>query len=581
MLLELRIGQLALVDEIVLPLGPGLTVLTGETGAGTSLIAGAMSLLCGGKAEKDWVRLGEETAYVEGVFDLSDAGEMRVALAQAGIRIGSDGILVLRRELRRQGRSRVLINGLVSSLTLLERVGPLLLSVQSQDQQRELDDPEFARRFLDEQLGCADLLHDMRDRWQEYRDRRDALAERRHEEFLATEQLDIWKYQFDELHQADLCLGEEEELAESLALLRHASALQEGAARAWQLLSEGQAPVRERLGECIASLLPLADKSRKLTDILQGLQAAQESVTDAAAELNRFLDVLDLDPAGLEEMEARKALFEELRRKYQRDTVGLLNLHDDLRIRIARQESAAGDLLSLVDEVATAQKKLERSALRLHEQRIAGAAAVGAVVLAKIRPLALPDLALEFRISPLEDPEGPVGVDGTPCRVTRHGCDRVELYVRTNPGESMDRVGRIASGGERSRIHLGLTAARRGENTASLLLLDEIDAGLGMDSAAPVAVLLHELAARGQVLCITHLATMAVHGAAHLKVVKEARSGRTLLRVSRLQGGERVDEVARLLGGESSMAGDWDSQFAYAVELLKTGKMANFAEDGC
>jgi len=462
MLLELRVGHLALVEEITISLSPGLTVLTGETGAGKSLIAGALILLSGGKADKGLVRQGEDEAFVEGVFDLGGEPAIRRELKKTGIHLAHDNILVLRRELRLQGRSRILINGLISSLALLERIGSLLLTVQSQDQQRELSDPDFARAFLDAQLGNEELLGAMRHCWEDFHNCQEALAERMQEEELAKEQLDLWRYQHEELVRASLRLGEEEELNEALALKRHASSLKEGAARTAHLLSEDDDPVREKLGRSIAALQPLAGKSRQLEGILRSLQEAESIVSDAASELSRFLDDRDLDPVGLDELEFRKTLYEELHRKYRRNTLELQQLQELLAERIARQESAASDLHALTLELSAARARMSEVAESLNSRRTAGAEATATAARAKIQQLALPSLELEFRVSLLENHAGDVEVSGRTCQVTPQGCDRVELWIRTNPGERMGPVDSIASGGERSRIHLGLTAISPG-----------------------------------------------------------------------------------------------------------------------
>ncbi len=567
MLIELRISQLAIVDELVIPIQPGLTVLTGETGAGKSVIAGALSLLCGAPAPKDLVRQGEECAWVEGVFDLSAAPVRREALARAGIRLGADGILVLRRELRLQGRNRVVINGLVSSLALLEQVGPALMTIQSQDQQRELTDPAFARDLLDELLEAGDLRREMREAWQAHEAALAALAARRHEEAAAAEQLDLWRYQAEELGHARLREGEEDELAEALAVKRHAGQLMTGAARALEQIEGSDASARAALGASVAALRPLAGASRRLAEILQSVEAAEQSASEAARALRRFLDGLDLDPADLEEMEARKALYEDLRRKYRLDAPGLIALASTLAERIARQEAAVSDLAALDAEAAAARARLGGAAARLRARRAEGAGRVARSAEARIRPLGLSALELEFGLTPRAAPDGPIAVDGHRCQAGADGAERVELRVRTNAGERMGPLGDIASGGERSRIHLGLTALRRSGPEPPLLLCDEIDAGLGMDAGRPVGELLRRLAEAGQTLCITHLPTIAIYAATHLKVEKRQRGGRSVLGVRPVEGEGRVAEVIRLLGGGARGAGS-DSRRAYAEALL-------------
>lgn len=567
MLIELRIGQLAIVDELALRFGPGLTVLTGETGAGKSVLAGALALLCGGQVPKELVREGEDAAYVEGLFDLSDRPAQRGRLARLGIRVGADGMLVLRRELRRQGRNRVVINGLASSLAVLERAGPLLMTIQSQDQQRELADPTYARELLDELLDLADQRARMAQAWEEYRRAAAAHASRQQEAEVQREQLDFWRHQQSELARAALREDEEEQLSEGLAVLRHAGALQAAAASAMARLDADNGGARESLGEALGALRPQAGRSRRLAEALAALETAASAAGEAAAILARFLDGLDLDPARLEEMEARKALYEELRRKHRRDTGGLIALEAELSARLQRHDGAAAELAELARRREQARLALADAATALHESRRSGAPLAARRAQDSTRPLALPRLELGFEVEARRQAGGVLEIEGTPSAAAADGADRVALLVRTNPGERMGEAGAIASGGERSRIHLGLTALRRREAEPPLLLCDEIDAGLGMDAGRPVGEMLRRMARGAQVICITHLPTVAVYGDAHLAVKKRARDGRTVLAVRALDTEARLAEVMRLLGGSEAEAAA--ARRVYAAELLR------------
>ncbi len=572
MLRELRVGNLALVDDLVLTLEPGLTMLTGETGAGKSLIAGALTLLAGGKADRQVIRQGEELAFVEGVFDLESEESLRGKAAALGIRLGSDGILVLRRELRREGRGRVLINGLVSSLPLLEQIGGELLAIQSQDQQRLLTLASFPGDFLDAVLENGAERQRVAGALDSYRELQEQYEARLREEQVAREQLDIWRYQQKELDEAGLIPGEEETLGEKLALGRNSRALLEAAGNARQGLTEGQINARQLLGAAESALAPLAGDSPRLQNILEMIRDAGAATSEAAGDLERFLDGVDIDPSQLDDLEARKALYEELRRKYDRTVEGLVELHGALTERISRQDEAASDLELLAAKRDEARRELAAAAEALRDNRIRGAGKVAAMAVETIRPLALPELELEFRVDPDPEENGLVEVGGQPCRITAKGADRVQLLARTNRGEGMGEVGRIASGGEKSRIYLGLSVLRRRDTQQPLQLFDEIDAGLGMDNAVPVAELLGRLAVDGQVICITHLPTVAARGDNHLKVEKIVSDGRTVLRVVPIPGEARVLEIARLLGGEKSGAkGGSDKQAAYARQLLGQG----------
>jgi len=567
MLVQLRVGNLALAADVVIDLGPGLTMLTGETGAGKSLIAGALALLTGGRSERGLIREAEELAFVEAVFDLSGRPGLRDRIVHLGIRTGEDGILVLRRELRREGRGRVLINGLVSSLALLEAVGPLLVRVQSQDQQRELGRTRFARDLLDDVLELTPQRERVAAALADYRSSERDLATRRQEVEFARRQRDMWEYQARELGEAALDADEAATLAETLALGRGARGLIEATAAARQELTAGEINAAALIGTAVGRLSGTAAQSKRLAEALELAAAAQDQVTEAARLLERVIDGVEVDPARLDELEARLALYQELQRKYDRDVPGLLALRDELDALLAKERSAVADLDALAAAFGAARDELAAACGELRGSRREGAARVAARATEMIRPLALPQLELAFRVEPEVAADG-IDIDGITCRVTRDGADRVTLQVRTNPGEAAGEAARIASGGERSRIHLGLTVmGLEGQPEPPLQLFDEVDAGLGMDHALAVAALLGRLARSGQVLCVTHLPTVAARGDHHLLVGKAVRDGRTSLTVSPVAGEERVAEVARLLGGAE--AGDAGRQRAYARELLR------------
>jgi len=574
MLVSLRISQFGLVDDLVLAVQPGLTMLTGETGAGKSMIAGALAVLAGAPVPKDLVREGEDEAYVEGVFDLLERPRTLSRLREAGVLTAADGVLVIRRELRRAGRNRVLINGILSSLQVLDQVGPLLISVQSQDQQRELERPGHARDLLDELGGGSAQRAAVKAAFASWQQAAAELEELRRDAAAGREQLELWRYQRDELAAAALKEGEEQEIAESLAVARHAAEMQAAAAAALDAVADEDRGASARLARAVRELERQAGRSRRLAGALEHLQGAADQAAEATRLLERFLDGFDTGTDDLEVLESRAQLYQDLQRKYRCDVAQLGDLLERLQQRVARQEAADDDLEGLQDGLAAAALALTDACAELRRLRREAAPALARAASDLIRPLALPDLALEFRVIPRSDAASPLAVDGTACRVQTDGADDVVLAVRTNPGEKAAPVAAIASGGEKSRIHLGLTALRRRDEEPPLLLFDEIDAGLGMDNALPVAGLLRRLAAGTaarrvqQVICITHLPTMAVHGDVHWLANKVRAGDRTLLEVSVLDPGARVDEIARLLGG-AGVKGGAATQRSYACDLLR------------
>ena len=570
MLVSLRIRQFGLVDDLVLDVPPGLTVLTGETGAGKSMIAGALALLSGEPVPKDLVRGGETRASVEGLFDLGGREALCADLAEAGVEPGEDDLLLLRREIRREGRNRVLVNGRLASLPLLREIGPRLLSVQSQDQARELGRPEYVRDLLDELVEAREAREEVAKAHAAWSEAVEALEARRRETEAHREQIELWTYQRDELRDAALDPEEEAGLDEALALKRHAAELRENAAEALQALTGGEGDLRSALGRALRALGRVEGKSARLDEGLALLRESEAAAAEAERSVERFLDAAELDPGDLDSLEERKSLYQEIRRKYRREIPDLLSYLDLLETRIARQASAQSDLNDLAERCEDAARRLGAAAEELRRLRREGAGGVSRLAEEMIRPLALPDLEIGLSVEPRRLAASDLSVDGEPCDIRRDGADTVELRVRTNRGERAGRVDEIASGGETARIHLGLSALRGGGEDLPLQLFDEIDAGLGMDKAAPVAALLHRLAAERQVICITHLATMAVRGDTHWRARKTVRDGRTLLRVEVLDAEARVDEVARLLGESDSGAAPAaeDARRAYARDLL-------------
>lgn len=580
MLLELRLGNLALAEDVVLRPGAGLTVLTGETGAGKSLIAGALGLLIGGKGDRQLIRKGENLAWVEAVCDLGHRPDLIERARELGLPLAADGLLVLRRELKREGRGRVVINGDVSSQAVLERLGGMLFTIQSQNQQRELGTTGFARDLLDAVLELQPLRDEVASSLATHQRAASALQNRRQEMNLADEQQEMWRYQHDELDRAGLHTDEEQELAEAIAVKGHARAIQAAAGEARQHLDGGQAPARESLGAALAALTPHADKSPRLAAALEQLQTAADLAADATSELERFLDAFQVDPRGLDELHERKALYEELRRKYRRDVPGLLALRDQLAEHLVRQDQALDDLEDLQQARDASQAALERACRTLHDARVAGSPRVAAAAETAIRPLALPDLDVVFAVEPRVDQDGSVTLADTCCRVSAHGADTVRLLVRTNPGEDLGEAAAIVSGGETARMHLGLTLLRGSAVEPLFRLFDEVDAGLGMDAATGVALLLRRLAESTQALVITHLPTVSVHGDQHWRVAKLVEDGRTSVSLALLSASERVDEVARQLGGEGWREGDAAAQTAYARELLAAaGRLTRGSSD--
>ena len=570
MLLELRIHNIAIIDDLNVALGPGLTVLTGETGSGKSVIAGSLGLLAGGAADPGLVRKGEELGFVEGVFDLEPDPAARALATRMGLRVDGDGILVLRRELRPAGRDRVLCNGMISSLAVLRQLGGALLAIQSQDQQRELARPDFARTLLDHAADTGEELAAVANARKEYLAAADKLREVSDRMEAGRQQEEMWRYQLEELDHAGLDADEEALLAEKLHFGRNARALLEAAGQARDLIEAGEPSSRSLLGAALAALAKVGESGSRLEEIMSLLRDAEASLDEAAHRLTAYLDACEVDPRSLDELEQRKALYEDLQRKYRRDVGELLRYAETLRAHLEFQDHAADEVEACRRELREAATALGSAAAALHRKRHDGAEVLAGRLEEILRPLGLPDLRVRLEVELNETDEGGIAVSDRSCVVAAHGADTVRLLVRTNPGAAFGPVHRIASGGERSRIFLGISVLDTGQQVRPLRLFDEIDAGLGMEGAAPVAGLLQELARRDQVLCITHLATVAARGNRHLRITKQRRGSETAVRVKELEAEERVAELTRLLGGEAAVT-DTSDQEAFARRLYEEG----------
>ncbi|MCP4145083.1 MAG: AAA family ATPase [bacterium] len=570
MLLELRISNLAIVDDLSISFAEGLTVITGETGAGKSIIAGGLSLLLGAAVTKEFVRHGESEAYVEAIFEVQEIDSRYEQIKRKGIRIDSDGIIVLRREIRREGRGRVLINGLISSLSIMSDIASLLISVQSQDQKRELGDKHFALNFLDQVLNLYKLRKQHAVLWKDWRESKRRLNSRITEDELLLEHLEYISYQCQELTEAGLEVGEEEQLADQLKLIRNLASVTTASAKCSSILDNSDPSVRQLLASAI-SALPAADAAdRKLNDIRDLMISADSELSEASILLNSFQDSLPADTALHDELESRESLYLELKRKYNLDTAGLIDLKNELQVKIDAHKTASSDISQLESNCDSALKLLKECSRELHDKRASGCEKVADKATLIIQKLDLPDFHMKFDINYLTSDDYDFALDGYPVVANEHGVDNVGLSVCTNSGEKYGKVADISSGGEQSRIFLGLLSLQNNDNYSQTLLLDEADAGLGLDSAQCVARLLKSLSVNGQVICITHLPTMAVAGDYHLQVEKVELADRKVVSVTQVSGDDRVVEVARLLGGQKVTDSEGKSQFKYAEDLLSS-----------
>jgi len=558
MLERLTVRDLALVDHAELVLGAGLNVVTGETGAGKTLLVDAVSLLLGGKAESDAVREGAELAVVEGEFRI--AAESRTAIGELTREWGVDfdgETLIVRREVRPGGRSRAVVNSVAVTQGTLQRLGERLADLHGQHEHQSLLRSEGGLETLDRLAG----LEEPRDRY------RDALAAAREaaqdlervEASLRTyaDRRDSLRDAARELEEAKLVAGEEETLAVESARLTHADRLRALVAKALEAVSEGEGPALDRLGVASHALEQAAEVDPTLAEAVDALREAAIATGEAARTLSAYAESLEADPAALEGIEARRAAIARLTRKYRRDVPELILWLDEVRAELATGEDAEGTLARARERAAATDAGARRAGQGLTRARRTAATEWSRSITRELKPLGMPAAALEFTVEPREGEE----------RLHANGLDRVEMKFRPNPGEPARPLPKIASGGELSRVMLAIKCALQARDRVDLLIFDEVDSGIGGTVAQAVGERLRRLAEHRQVLCVTHLPMIAALGSHHIRVFKRVAQGRTVTRLDALEGAERVEELARMLAGEHVT----DTTRRQARELLSHG----------
>jgi DNA repair protein RecN (Recombination protein N) len=556
MLTELVVHNFAIIRNLEVAFKGGLNVLTGETGAGKSILVGAVNLILGSRASQEMIRTGATEATVEAAFELSKRGRVSDRLASLGLDTG-DELFIVRRSINRNGRNRVFINDQQISLQQLQQVARGLISVSGQHEHQLLLDPDLHLGLLDAfgqlDLMCGKVSGCYAD-WSETREQLNRLKRLKQDK---TAQVEGMRFQLQELDGAKLQPNEDNVLQQELNILRHAAALSDAAQTAHQILYAGRGAVLDRLAEVEKNVESIRRIDPAQGALLQQLEESRIQLQDLSHSLQQYAHKISFDPHRLAQIEDRLALIQRLGKKYGGSVDAMLQRSEELRTALGQEEDA-----DLKEEQL--QKKLEASraaylekARALSEQRRECAGRLSEEV---EKTLAGLDMGrARFAVSFQES-----GADAEPV-FTASGIDRVEFMLSANPGEDLKPLSRIASGGELSRILLALKSLLSRSGEAETLIFDEVDAGIGGRTAELVGLQLERLSKKHQVICITHLPQIACYAEHHYKVAKEVREGETSTGIRLLLNDELVEELARMLGGISIS----DTTRAHAQELLR------------
>ena len=557
MLKYLKINNIAIVTQVEVELAPGLTLFTGETGAGKSIVVDALGLVLGARASADLVRTGEETGTVEALWH-SEPGA--AFAARHGLPVEGDEIVV-RREVATSGRGRATVNGALVPIALLRDLGLLLAAIHGQHEPQGLLDPTTHLDLLDEQAGLRDRRAEVAAAYGPLRTADDALQALLSDRRELERRREMLAFQAGEIEKAALLPGEDEELRREKLRQANAGRLLALASEAYEAVYEEEDAALGRLRAAYKRVEELAALDPAFTVYAEGWPAMKAQVEDLAFTLRDYRDTIQSTPGRLDEIESRLALIERLKKKYGASVDEVLAYGSDCRRQAEELGNPEERERSLRASLEGARRVYLAAASRLSRERHEAAASFEKRVQGELKLLAMEKTRFQVRFTP----DRPPADDASPQGWTERGLEQAEFLLSPNPGEELRPLARIASGGELSRILLALKSVASLDATGLTLVFDEVDAGIGGRVAEVVGRKLKGIAARHQVLCVTHLPQVASLADHHFAVQKRVERGRTLTDVQALSAGERIEEVARMLGGETVS----DAARRHARDLVK------------
>jgi DNA repair protein RecN (Recombination protein N) len=543
MLRELRIRDFAIIDDLSVHFHPGLNVITGETGAGKSVILHALALLCGARASPEVIRSDAESASIEGLFEHVEQGELGEAL---GLTAGDE--ILVRRVVAPSGRGRVYVNGSPSTVAILAQLGESLVHLYGQHDQALLLRPSSHRELLDVFGAHGDLPDRMAASYARLGAARRRLAELSTRAAGAAERRRSLEGDVDQLAGAAAQPDEESDLRREREILRHAERLHDVVRGGEETLYSAEGAMAARLSRLAAQLREAASIDPSLAGAAELVESARVQIEEAALQLRAYADRLDVDPQRLETIDNRLALLGRLSRRFAVASAELPDLLRRLQEELSLIGDAPGEIERARADLASCEAEALAVATELSERRRQAARRLERKMGAELSQLGLAGAVLRVHV------DTPDGATATEQALGARGLDAIEFFLSANPGEEPKPLAQVASGGELSRVMLALKALTATSAETPILVFDEVDAGVGGGVADAVARRLKTLSANRQLLCITHLPQIAAYADHHYAVEKHRKGGRTIARARRLDDAERIAELARMLGGTVAQA---------------------------
>lgn len=559
MLLELKVTNFAIIDNVDIKFGPGLNILSGETGAGKSILMKSLGLLMGAKASPDMIRGENETATIEGVFDISHRSDLIEQLKELGIE--NDGELIVRRLVSAQGKSRVFINGSLSPLnTLQELVAPLievtgtaapLIEMTAQSENRNLLSKAYHLMLLDRFCSTVNLKKDFFENYQKLQSIDQEITEIQANEKIRVQKLDFLTFQRDEIKALQIRPGEEEEIENEYMRLRHSSQLHKWAQQAEEMLYTQDDSPLVRIHRVIQKAQELAQFDKNIVSKIEPLQQAKTLIDDVVHELRAYSDGLEAEPERLEQLEKRRSDLKHLQKKYGATVAEILSALTRIEEEISGLENSEGRLKALEIQRDQIRSRLRAEGEDLHKRRKNGATLLSNEVNDELNDLNMKGVIFDIEVTKLET-------------FTATGMTDVEFVIKSSSKDKSRPLGKSASGGELSRILLSLKNVVGQSDFPRTYLFDEVDTGVSGTTAEKVGKKLKSISTGQQVICVTHLPQVACAGDVHFLIEKSVSGKKVSTEIRLLKKDERVSEVARLISGEKITK----TSIAHARQLL-------------
>lgn len=559
MLLELAIHNFAIIEDIKLDFKQGMTVLTGETGAGKSIIIDAVGLLAGGRGSASFVRHGTNKCVLEGHFTTPKNPRLKQLLTRESIDYNSE-VIVIQREIYHTGRSVCRVNGSLVTISLLKEIGAFLIDIHGQNEHQELMQSENHSQLLD--FFGDDSITSLKESYQEdyeaYKETKRRFNEWQNKEQEIAQKIDILRFQTTEIAEADLVVDEEEELEEEERRLANFQDIMEALTSSYQVLRENDLNALEMVGEAMDEMKGIEEVDQNLSEISKTLSSTFFQLQEVASEIYNEMDQQEFDEERLNEIASRLNLIQQLKRKYGSSIPEILEYYEDSMDELAMIENSSESKAELSEKMVDLEQKIVEKGKHLSKERRKVSTKLEEAIHEQLKALHMDkaDFVVQFQTD-IEE----LAVDAA----NTEGLDRIEFFISTNPGEPLKPLTKVASGGELSRMMLALKTIFAKSQGITSIIFDEIDTGVSGRVAQAIAEKIYSISVHSQVLCITHLPQVAGIADYHLYVKKATNEERTTTAAVILQDKERIEEIARMLSGSETT----EVAMQAAAELIK------------